>query len=97
MLAANAAGSHSFRPQMSEHRLGTRPIRGAVEPDLRLRDIGRDLTDDALNMLVEHMRWNTRLLQAVQQQIRIETIQGDVEALHPPMSQAASLFVKASE
>ena len=96
MLAANAAGGHSFRPQMSEHRLGTRPIRGTVKPDLRLRDVGRNLPDDALNVLVEHMRRNARLLQAVQQQIRIETIQGDVEALHAPMSQAASLLVKAS-
>jgi hypothetical protein len=42
------------------------------------------------------VRGNTGLLQAMQQKVGIEAIEGDVEALHAPMSQAASLFVKAS-
>jgi hypothetical protein len=42
------------------------------------------------------VRGNTGLLQTMQQEVRIEAIEGDVEALHVPMWQAARPFVKAS-
>src|SRR5439155_23987687 len=64
------------------------PVGWPLQPHLRLRHIRRYVADEALHVLVEDVRGNTGLLQPVQNQVGVETIERDVEALHAPMSQA---------
>ncbi len=80
--AAHAAALPAFRLQRGQDPFRALPIGGPFEPDLRLRDLGRHVADDALHVLVEDVRDDTRVLQAMQQQVRVETVEGDVEALH---------------
>src|SRR5947207_10861109 len=93
--AAKATGLHAFRTQRRQHGLGPRPVGGTFEPYLRLSDIGRHIADDALHVLIEYVRRNTRLLQPVQHEVGIEAIERDIEAFHAPMSQAQPPRVKA--
>ena len=80
--AAHAPGFPPIGLQSSQHCLGARPIDGAFEPYLRLCDVRRHVADDALHVLVENVCGDTRLLQAVQEQIGVEAVEGVVEALH---------------
>ena len=72
----------------SQQRLRTLAVGLALEPHLRLRDVGRDLADDARRVLVEHVRADAGLLQPVGEQVRVVALAGDVEAEHAVSSVA---------
>jgi hypothetical protein len=63
-------------------RLRTRAVPFVRQPNLRLGDIWRNLADYARRVLVEDVRADTGMLQPVQQQIGVESIQRRVEAFH---------------
>ena len=77
--------------QRGEHSFRTRPIGCAFKPDLRLRNIRRHVADNALHMLVEDVRYDARVLQAMQQQVRVEAVKSYVEALHVAMLASAAI------
>ena len=63
----------------------------ALEPHLRLRDVGRHVADDARRVLVEHVRADAGLVQAVGDQPRVVALPRDVDADHarrPPVRRA---------
>ena len=70
-------GFHSI-----EQRLRALAIGLALEPYLRLRDIGRNVADDARRMLVEHMRADSSLLEPIGEQVRVIALAGDIETEH---------------
>ena len=59
------------RPQQ---RLRALAVGLALEPDLRLRDLGRHVADDARRVLVEDVRADAGLLQPVGEQIGVEAL-----------------------
>jgi hypothetical protein len=72
----------ALRLQRGEDPLRALPIGGTFEPYLWLGDLGRHIADNALHVLVENMRDDARVLQSMQQQVRVETVEAYVEALH---------------
>ena len=80
--AEHAARLPALARQRGEHRFGARAVAFVRQPHLRLRDIGRNLADDARRVLVEDVRADAGMLQPVQQQVGVESVQRGVEAFH---------------
>jgi len=76
------AAARRLLGEPGEQDFGPLAIRIALEPDLRLRDVGGDIADDARRVLVEDVCANARLVQPVGDQERIEARACDVEAEH---------------
>lgn len=87
LAAAYAAGARSLSGEGGENRFGAGTVAVILQPHLWLRDVRRDVADDARHVLVEHVRDNTCLLQPVQQQVGVEAVQGGVEAFQELVSQ----------
>ena len=87
ILLAAATTAHAARLdaiccQRRERRLGSRPIAFVLQPHLRLSDVRRNIANDAGHVLIENMRHDPCLLQAMQQQVGVESVQRGVEAFH---------------
>src|SRR5215469_1390844 len=86
LLATTAAPDTSRSRALALHGgqlfLGTGSVTAVLEPHLGLRDVGRHVAHNALDMLVEHPRRYARALQPMQHEICIETVERSVEAFH---------------
>ena len=85
-----APGARARRLDLAQHDQGALAVAVALDPHLRLRDIGRDVADDARRMLVEHVRLDAGLAQAVGDEPRIVALLRDVDADHAGGRQATS-------
>ena len=87
-----AAGFLSRRFDVAQHDLPrARRSAFALEPHLRLRDIGRHVAHDARRMLVEHVRADAGLASAGRRRATRRSAARDVEADHarrPPFGRA---------
>ncbi len=86
--AEHAARLRAIGGQRRQHRFGARTVARLLQPDLRLRDVGRHLADDARHVLVEDVRGDAGLLQPMQQQVGVEAVQRGVEAFHRSLAGA---------
>ena len=86
LFAARAArvraGARAGRLDVAQHDQRALAVAVALDPHLRLRDVGRHVADDARRMLVEHVRLDAGLAQAVGDEPRVVALLRDVDADH---------------
>src|SRR5690242_6405758 len=86
LLAALAAEERRPRPRFLLHRAQQRACARLVgvvsEPYLRLGDVRRDVADDARGMLVEDVRADPGLVQAIGDEISVVALACNVDANH---------------
>src|SRR5215471_20694165 len=80
--APDASGSLALALHGGQFSLSARSVTAVLEPHLWLRDVGRHVAHNALDVLVEHPRRYARALQPMQHEISIETVKRSVEAFH---------------
>src|SRR5258705_5265812 len=80
--AKDAAGLRSFGGECGNGCFCARAVPCMFQPNLRLCYLGWHVADNARRMFIEDVRGNPRLLQPMQQEIRVESVQGGIEAFH---------------
>src|SRR5215472_4424307 len=80
--APEASGSRALALHCGQLFLSAGSVTAVLEPHLGLRDVGRHVAHNALDVLVEHPRRYASALQPMQHEIGIETVERGVEAFH---------------
>ena len=81
MRAAQAACACAFDVERREHPLRAREIL-VIDPHLRPGDVGRDIAHDRRHVLVEDLRLDVRVQQAVAEEPRVDPVVRVVEAFY---------------